>query len=119
MSQAILLPALLPDAASALAWQPFREGIEIAWLYQNGSHGPAAAHLRYAPGARVPFHLHAGYEHVFVLQGSQSDHNGRHTAGALVINPPGTAHEVASEDGCLVLIVWERPVILDPPASPR
>lgn len=118
MTEAILLPTLLPAKRDALGWEPFREGIEIAWLYQNGSHGPAAAYLRYAPGARVPFHLHAGYEHVFVLEGSQTDRNGRHAAGALVINPPGSAHEVVSEDGCIVLIIWERPVILNPPLPP-
>ena len=110
MAEPVILPrALAPDG---LAWEPFRDGVDIAWLYRNGAHGPAAAYLRYAPGARVPLHLHAGYEHVLVLDGAQSDKNGRHRAGTLVINPPGTSHEVLSEEGCLVLIVWERPVIL-------
>jgi len=95
-----------------LSWEPFREGIDVAWLYRNGEHGPAAAYLRYVPGARVPLHLHAGYEHVLILEGSQSDRNGLHRAGTLVINPPGTSHEVLSEEGCLVLIIWERRVIL-------
>jgi anti-sigma factor ChrR (cupin superfamily) len=97
-----------------LPWEPFRGGIEASWLYQNGEHGPAAAYLRYAPGAQVPFHWHAGYEHVFVLEGSQTDLNGRHTKGALVINPPGSSHDVVSEDGCIVLVVWERPIVFDP-----
>ena len=95
----------------ALRWQPLRDGVDVSWLYQNGPHGPAAAYLRYRPGARIPPHWHPGYEHVFVLQGSQSDANGRHLAGSLTINPPGSAHEVTSEDGCVVLLIWERPVI--------
>ena len=109
----ILLPGVLRDPAG-LAWEPFRDGIEVSWLYRNGDHGPAAAFLRYAPGARVPFHFHAGYEHVMILSGSQTDCNGRHGPGALVINPPGTSHEVVSEDGCIVLLVWERPVVFLP-----
>jgi anti-sigma factor ChrR (cupin superfamily) len=112
VTETILLPQLLAIDERTLDWQHFRDGIEVSWLYRNGESGPASAFLRYAPGARVPHHWHAGYEHVFVIKGSQSDHNGRHGAGALVVNPPGTAHEVVSAEGCLVLVIWERPVIL-------
>jgi anti-sigma factor ChrR (cupin superfamily) len=99
---------ILPDN---LIWEPFRDGVGASFLYRNGDHGPAAAYLRYAPGAGVPHHFHAGYEHVLVLQGSQTDRNGRHAQGTLVINPPGSSHDVVSEDGCIVLVIWERPVI--------
>lgn len=105
-----------PDVA-ALSWQPLRDGVEVSWVYRNGAHGPAAAYLRYRPGARVPLHRHAGYEHVFVLQGSQTDGNGRHAEGTLTINPPGSAHDLVSEDGCLALVIWERPVIFDSPSA--
>ena len=111
MTENSILQKAVAEKLEALAWQPFGDGIEASWLYQNGAHGPAAAYLRYSPGARVPRHWHAGYEHVFVLQGSQSDHNGRHTAGSLVVNEPGSAHELVSEEGCVVLVIWERPVI--------
>jgi len=107
----MILPQALARGLADAAWEPLRAGIAVSWLYRNGDHGPAAAFLRYEPGARVPHHLHAGYEHVLVLSGSQTDRNGRHQAGALVINPPGTSHEVVSEEGCLVLIIWERPVV--------
>jgi quercetin dioxygenase-like cupin family protein len=107
------LRQMLSGDPADLAWQPFRDGIVASWLYRNGAHGPAAAYLRYEPGARVPFHRHAGYEHVLVLRGSQTDRNGRHGAGSLVVNLPGSAHEVVSEDGCMVLVIWERPVIFD------
>jgi anti-sigma factor ChrR (cupin superfamily) len=114
MDKAIILRQALSHNGQGLTWEPFREGVAISWLYRNGDHGPAAAYLRYAPGARVPHHFHAGYEHVLILDGSQRDRNGRHHAGTLVISPPGTSHEVVSEDGCLVLIIWERPVVLAP-----
>lgn len=111
MSESELPMAMSLRDLRARAWEPFREGIEVSWLYRNGAHGPAAAYLRYAPGARVPRHWHPGYEHVLVLEGAQSDGNGRHCAGSLVINPPGSTHEVTSEEGCTVLVIWERPVI--------
>lgn len=95
-----------------LPWQPFREGVEIYYLYGEGTEGAAAALLRYAPGARVPEHTHEGFEHILVLSGSQADHNGMHSAGTLVINPPQTHHNVVSESGCIVLAIWEKPVKL-------
>jgi anti-sigma factor ChrR (cupin superfamily) len=113
MSEIYMLARALSGASSDLHWQSFREGIEACWLYRNGDHGPAAAYLRYVPGARAPRHWHAGYEHVLVLQGSQSDGNGRHVAGSLVVNEPGSTHEVTSDEGCVVLVIWERPVIFD------
>jgi anti-sigma factor ChrR (cupin superfamily) len=44
------------------------------------------------------------------LDGEQSDEYGRYTAGTLVVNRPGSSHRLASEEGCVVLIVWERGV---------
>lgn len=91
-------------------FKPFRDGVEVSWLYGEGESGSAAALLRYAPGARVPRHRHGGYEHILVLEGSQCDDAGRYTAGSLIVNQPNTEHEVWSVDGCLVLVIWERRV---------
>ena len=57
-------------------WLPFREGIEIHRLYEAPDNGPSAALLRYAPHGKIPLHEHAGYEHIFILAGSQTDENG-------------------------------------------
>ena len=95
-----------------LPWQPFRPGIDIYRLYEDDNGGASAALLRYQPGASVPEHDHTGFEHIFVLSGSQSDHNGEHQTGTLVINPPGTHHNVISQNGCIVLAIWEKPVSL-------
>lgn len=100
-----------PDA---LPWQPLRPGVEIHRLYGGEHDGPSAALLRYRPGAEVPWHVHAGAEHILVLSGSQEDHRGRYGAGSFVVNQPGTRHRVVSPDGCLVLVVWERPVRFEP-----
>ena len=55
-------------------------------------------------------HEHTGYEHIFVLAGSQVDENSKADTGSLIINPPGTRHSVLSETGCIVLAIYEKPV---------
>lgn len=102
----------LANSPERIDWQPFRPGVAIHMLYGERTQGPSAALLKYAPGATVPTHEHTGYEHIVVLSGSQQDHQGTHLAGSLVINPPGTHHDIVSPDGCIVLIIWEKPVTL-------
>jgi anti-sigma factor ChrR (cupin superfamily) len=106
----------------ALDWKPFRAGIGIVRIYGTPHQGPSAALLRYAPGARLPHHSHTGYEHIIVLSGSQVDENGRHNEGAVIINPPGSGHSVSNERGCVVLAIWEHPVVFSeivPEAEPE
>lgn len=107
---------LLAGGWRALAFQPFREGVELCWLERNATaDDPALALLRYAPGARVPRHRHVGLETVVVLEGGQSDESGDYRAGAVALNAPGSEHSVWSQDGCVVLIHWTKPVeILEP-----
>lgn len=102
----------ITEIQDQLPWQPFREGVEIYWLYGQTGEGAAAALLRYVAGATVPQHTHQGFEHIFILSGSQTDHNGVHHQGSFVINPPNSHHNVVSETGCIVLIIWEKPVQL-------
>ena len=42
--------------------------------------------------------------------GSQRDERGTYGAGALAVNRPGEEHSVHSDDGCTVLIFWQKPV---------
>ena len=93
-----------------LPWKPFQDLVDIYRLYGDGETGPTAALLRFRPGARVALHEHTGYEHVFVLSGSQVDENSRAETGTLIINPPGTSHSILSENGCIVLAIYEKPV---------
>ena len=116
-------PMVLADVRAsagdpARRWEPFREGIEISRLYTNPG-GPSAAFLRYAPGASLERHEHTGYEHIFVLSGAQRDESGEHSAGAVVIHPPGTSHAVESREGCVVLALWEKPAVFGPAAAGR
>jgi anti-sigma factor ChrR (cupin superfamily) len=107
----VLRNLMTANGRCSLRWEPFREGVEIHRLYDRGENGPSAALLRYRPGARVPMHAHTGYEHIFIISGSQVDRCGSHTAGTLIVNPPGSQHDVHSPEGCTVLAIWERPVI--------
>jgi anti-sigma factor ChrR (cupin superfamily) len=93
-----------------IAWRPFRTGIEIHQLYGQFGVGRAAALLRYAPGASLPSHRHAGFEQILVLQGAQVDDRGRYGRGTVVVNPPGSQHAVESPEGCVVFVTWELPV---------
>lgn len=97
----------LPDGWRTLPFRPFHTGVEIFELV-TGS--PSIALLRYVPGAKVPRHRHAGLETVLVLEGAQSDERGHYPAGSLVVNMQGSEHSVWSDEGCVVLIQWERPV---------
>lgn len=99
----------LATSHTAHAWQPLREGVEICQLYREDD-GPTAALLRYAPGARVPAHLHTGAEFIFVLSGSQADDHGLYPAGTLLASPTGSTHAIISEAGCIVLAIWHKPV---------
>ena len=102
----------------SLPWQPFRQGIEICRLYEEPG-GASAAFLRYAPGARLQRHQHRGHEHILVLSGSQIDDNGEHQVGAMIIHPPGTSHTVTTTQGCVVLALWEKPVLFLPDEPQR
>ena len=101
------LAGLLGGGWQGLDFGPFRDGVDICWIRRAD---PGVALLRYAPGARVPRHLHTGLETILVLEGCQIDEQGAYPAGSLVLNPEGSVHSVWSEVGCVVLIEWQRPV---------
>lgn len=91
-------------------WQAFRDGVDIITLYGDTSQGCSSALLRYQPGARIPEHMHVGVEFLLILRGSQADERGHYSAGTFLINPSASSHEILSEEGCVVLAVWEKPV---------
>jgi anti-sigma factor ChrR (cupin superfamily) len=107
MTESHHIPELLSGGWKDLTFQPFRPGIEIAWLKEGE---PGLAVLRYAPGATVPLHRHPDTEMVLVLDGAQSDERGTYRVGDMVLNHPGSLHQVHSSDGCVVLLMWSKPV---------
>lgn len=111
MAEPLHVAGLLKGGWRGLRFGPFREGIDIAWLREGV---PGIAVLRYAPGASVPLHLHPDVEMILVLEGAQSDELGTYAAGDIVINAPGSQHRVISEEGCVVLLMWSKPVVFVP-----
>lgn len=101
---------LATAAAGSDAWPWLREGVRILVLDESQDGTDRVALLRYDPGASVPEHEHRGRETIYVLEGAQEDHTGRHPAGTWLSNPPGTRHSIRSPEGCLVLIHWNEPV---------
>jgi anti-sigma factor ChrR (cupin superfamily) len=94
----------------ALEFRHFRQGIQRANVYLDPATSASTAFLRYQPGATVPLHRHIGYEHIWVLSGSQADDDGVYPTGSVLIHGPGSQHRVWSDEGCLVLAIWERGV---------
>ena len=93
-----------------LAFEQFRDGVEIHWIRRFEADQPGIALLKYEAGAAVPRHRHEGLETIFVLDGTQSDEAGDYGRGSYVVNAEGTEHSVWSDTGCVVLIQWDRPV---------
>jgi anti-sigma factor ChrR (cupin superfamily) len=102
--------SLRPADIGSLSFQELRPGVEIHVLHEAPD-GARVAVLRYAAGAEVPPHRHEGYEYIFVLEGAQRDERGSYSAGSFVVNEPGMTHRVTSDSGCVVLILWQRPVV--------
>jgi len=102
-----------PDVVSKLdhlEWQEFQPGVRRHLIYQDKSTQCLAVLLKYDPGASVPEHIHTGNEHVIILKGSQHDRLGTNGAGTLIVNRTGTRHSIVSEEGCVVLVIYEKPV---------
>ncbi|WP_287438340.1 cupin domain-containing protein [Reinekea sp.] len=91
-------------------WQELRPRVHVSYFYRENDDGMSAALLHYEADARVAAHEHIGYEHIFILHGSQQDANGIYKKGSLLIHSKDTIHDVYSKDGCLALAIWQNPV---------
>jgi anti-sigma factor ChrR (cupin superfamily) len=103
-----LSPELIQNNDSE--WHLLQVGVALRMLFQDAKSDYSVGLIRYEPGASVPLHLHTGDEHIYVLSGSQQDERGVYQTGSYVYNPEGSQHSVRSEDGCMVLVHWHKPV---------
>lgn len=100
-----------------LPWVPWTEpgrvGVEFVVLWgPDATEGEdsAALLLRFPPGAHGDFHEHLGHELMLVLDGVLDHSDGsRFVRGDLVVEEPGTRHQMSSAEGCTVLAVRARP----------
>lgn len=102
-----IMKGLVDGGWRDLEFEAFKPGITVSWVLKGE---PSIALLKYVPGAKAPLHLHVDVETILVLDGSQSDQHGVYTKGDFVVNPKGSQHAVTSEDGCVVLLQWAKPV---------
>lgn len=96
--------------ADAMDWIPSpMKGVDRKPLDRIGGEvARATSIVRYAPGSAFSAHTHTGGEEFLVLEGVFQDQYGDFPAGTYVRNPPTTAHEPASEDGCVILVkLWQ------------
>lgn len=90
---------------SRMEWQPgSAPGIRMKELYSDARHGERAALLRWDKGARARRHEHPGGEEILVLGSVLADEAGRYPRGTWIRNPPGSAHEPYSPEGCVILV---------------
>ncbi|WP_441245308.1 cupin domain-containing protein [Kitasatospora sp. McL0602] len=107
---------LSDDGLESIGWdhwvQPGRAGTDIHEIYTTDGHQMATAQLiRFGAGAHGDLHEHLGYELMFVLQGELVNDNGdRYRVGDLVIEEPGSVHQMTTETGCTLLGIREAPV---------
>jgi anti-sigma factor ChrR (cupin superfamily) len=92
------------------SWTELRPGVAISLIYAHEGEGPQAGFLHYQPGASVPRHEHMGLEHILILHGSQSDGEQLFTKGSFVIQRTQSQHAIVSEEGCIALGIWQKPV---------
>ncbi len=103
-----LPPEMIQDTSSG--WRQLRPGVDLRILFQDTGSDYSVGLIRYEPGASVPLHQHTGDEHIYVLSGSQQDERGLYPSGSYIYNPEGSQHSVSSEEGCVVLVHWHKPV---------
>lgn len=95
---------ILADS-TRMEWRPGgAPGISMKELYSDPNRRERVALLRWEKNARYPRHEHPGGEEVLVLEGTLADEAGRYPCGTWIRNPPGSAHEPYSPEGCVILI---------------
>ena len=101
---------------SDLAWTPWVEpgriGVDhyMLWAPDGDREDSVGLLLRFPPGAHGDFHEHLGYELMLVLDGTLEHSDGASfERGDLVVEAPGSRHQMSSSTGCTVLAIRSRP----------
>jgi anti-sigma factor ChrR (cupin superfamily) len=79
-------------------------GVEISQLWVDPTQQRQTILIRMQEGTSLPYHEHGSTEECFVIRGDLRDGNLRLGAGDYVRFDGGTAHEVSSDQGCLLLV---------------
>ena len=95
------------SAGAAIPWRKskFADGVDVKDM--GASDGQAMQLVRCEPGARFPWHRHAGPEFIYVIEGEVIQRGRRLGSGDAGIAPAGTEEDdFASETGATFLIVY-------------
>ena len=96
-------------AVSDLGWQEFQPRITYKILWQDAATKRRAQMTRFAPGAQLPLHRHAGDELIFVIEGANADESGVVATGQMNYRPNGCVHTVTTQNGATAFaVVWGR-----------
>jgi anti-sigma factor ChrR (cupin superfamily) len=102
-------------AMTDLPWVPWvepgRARVEHCVLWAPADDEPSVALLlRFPPGGHGDFHEHLGHELMLVLDGRLDHSDGRSfRRGDLVVEAPGSRHQMSSAEGCTVLAIRSKP----------
>ncbi|MEU3221578.1 cupin domain-containing protein [Streptomyces sp. NPDC006976] len=100
-----------------VSWvEPGRTGVDHypLWGPDGAEEVSVGLLLRFPAGAHGDFHEHLGHELMLVLDGTLDHSDGRSfVKGDLIVEGPGTRHQMSSAEGCTVLAIRTRP------AAPR
>lgn len=105
----------------ALPWNELLPGVLAKRVWADPDTKRAAMFIRFAPGASLARHVHAGDELLYVLEGSVADEHAVVTAGTVGYRPDGCTHTVSSPNGATVFAVVTgaiKPVSSDDASGP-
>ena len=80
----------------------------IALEREQAESGHASSFVRFEPGSSFPSHTHPQGEEIYVLEGVFSDQYGDYPAGSYLRNPPGSAHQPFTREGCTLFVKLEQ-----------
>ena len=90
-------------------WFPApQEGVEVCILHSREDTCQVAALIRMCEGAKLPWHGHAGGEHLYVLKGRVSVDGELVQVDDYHYTPVGEAHDVVAQERCLLLSVLPK-----------
>lgn len=91
--------------SAQIEWKPGpAPGIRVKELYSDPRHPEYVTLLKWERGAQYHRHEHPGGEEILVLDGMLADEAGCYPRGTWIRNPPMSAHEPFSAEGCVLLL---------------
>jgi anti-sigma factor ChrR (cupin superfamily) len=95
--------------ATTLKWQSTdTPGFDVVTLFENPFNGESTVLMRVDPGASTGSHSHELFEEIYVLDGDFSDEERTYLRGQYCVRSPGTLHTAASENGCMVMLIYRN-----------